>query len=84
MYICIIDMHDEMKTKTLMVILMDQIWVSWWAQVKLIVQFRYFYYILHNNVMVDFDTPFLWYLWLFGMGYYIDERQAREKKVDHH
>ena len=45
-----------MKTKIFMVMLMGKIWVSWWAQVKLIIQFRYSYYILHNNAMVISDS----------------------------
>ena len=61
MYTCIIDMHDEMKQKSLTVTLTDKTWDPWWVQLKSnAMRLPDVYYILQNNVMVNFDPrPFM-------------------------
>ena len=61
MYTCIIEMHDEMKQKSLTVTLTDKTWDPWWGQLKSnAMRLPDVYYILQNNIMVNFDPrPFL-------------------------
>ena len=61
MYTCIIGMHDEMKQKSLTVTMTDKTWDPWWVQTKSnAMRLPDVYYILQNNVMVNFDSrPFL-------------------------